>query len=381
MRGMSLRGRFDALRRDLRMVIGELRGDSPSPLVTRKPRAYPRSATAAAARPMVVRELRRETADATTLVLADPTGAVVTWVPGQFLTLMVTIDGQVLRRAYSINSDVELAVTSKRIPGGRVSTHLNEHIRVGDTIPVLGPSGEFKVPPDARELVLIAGGSGITPIMAIARAARKSGLRAALIYGNRTAADIIFRTELDRLGVPVRHVLEVAENVPRTVSDTAGRPTLGRLDRATLAGELDAIAPGAEAHYFVCGPAPVMAAAREELQARGVPAARVHEERFATAERKVRARTTQRLTVRRGPLVSDVVVAPDATLLDAALAAGVTMPYSCAMGGCGACAVDLVAGDVDLDEPNCLSPDERARGRILACVARPCGPCTVAVTT
>jgi ferredoxin len=122
-----------------------------------------------------------------------------------------------------------------------------------------------------------------------------------------------------------------------------------------------------------------MAAVRDELAARGVPAARVHEERFATAEHKVRDRAAQRLTLRVAGAVREVVVPPDGTILDAGLAAGVAMPYSCAMGGCGACAVDLRAGEVDLDEPNCLSPEERAGGRILACVARPCGPCEVDV--
>jgi ferredoxin len=200
--------------------------------------------------------------------------------------------------------------------------------------------------------------------MAIARAAKRTGTRASLIFGNRSAADVIFSAALDELGLPVRHVL-----------DSSGE----RLDRPVLARELDALAPGPDAHYFVCGPAGAMAAAREELRARGVPAAQLHEERFATAERKVRARAAQPLTVRRGATIANVVVPPDATLLDAALAAGVDLPYSCAMGGCGACAVDLTAGEVDLDEPNCLAPDERARGRVLACVARPCGPCAIEV--
>ena len=194
-------------------------------------------------------------------------------------------------------------------------------------------------------------------------------MRASLIFGNRGAADIIFKAALDDLGLPVRHVLETGEL----------GATRGRLDRATLARELDALAPGPDAHYFVCGPGGAMAAARDELIARGVPAARLHEERFATAERKVRARAAQHVQIRRGLVTRDGVVPPEATLLDAALAAGVDLPYSCAMGGCGACAVELTAGEVDLDEPNCLGPDERARGRVLACVARPCGPCTIEV--
>lgn len=390
---IRFRRRFAALRRDVATVLADLGGRPPAPLIARPPgrhvaAAAPAvSATTAAARPMVVRALHRETRDATTIVLADPAGAPIRFVPGQFLTLVVTIDGEPHRRAYSICSSVDdtaqVAVTSKRVPGGRVSTYLNERLRVGDVVHVLGPSGEFTVAPDPaarRSLVLIAGGSGITPILAILRAvlAHEPDTRATLVYGNRTAGDVIFLPDLDALAarhpgrLVVRHVLERVE---------PGDPpaTVGRLDRATVAAELAAIADrcDAETDYFVCGPTAAMDAALEELAARGVPAARVHQERFATPERRVRVRVAQHMTVRRAGAVTDVVVGPDATLLDAGLAAGVPMAYSCAMGGCGACAVDLVAGDVDLDEPNCLTPDERARGRILACVARPCGPVTI----
>jgi ring-1,2-phenylacetyl-CoA epoxidase subunit PaaE len=382
---------LQTLRRDVSTVLADLRGQHPPPLIPRPPFRRLQdpekvSASADAARPMIVRAVRKETAEATTVVLADPAGVPIRFVPGQFLTLLVTIEGVVHRRAYSICSSVDdtetVAITAKRVAGGRVSGHVHERVRVGDVIPVLGPSGEFKVaidPEARRTLVLVAGGSGITPILAIARAVlgREPGGRVALIYGNRGDDDIIFRGVLDELAAAhgdrfaIRHVLEE----PRAIAATRGR-----LDRATVAAELDALGDRTTgADYYVCGPAAAMAAVRDELAARGVPAARVHEERFATAERKPRASSAQRLTLRVAGRVHDVVVPPDGTILDAGLAAGVAMPYSCAMGGCGACAVELTSGEVDLDEPNCLTPDERARGRILACVARPCGPCDVAL--
>jgi ferredoxin-NADP reductase len=371
-----LRARLETVARDLRTVMADLRGEHPSPLVTRKPgqrSSVLPSATTAAARPLIVRALHRETADALTIVLADPTGAKVAFVPGQFLTLLVAIDGETLRRAYSICSSLDddtVAVTVKRIAGGRVSNHLHERLQVGDVIPVLGPSGEFTVTPDPaarRHLMLLAGGSGITPIMAIARAvlANEPDSRVTLVFGNRASADIIFRDELDAMQSErfvVRHVLE--------------QPDGKRLDRATVSELLvDADA------YYVCGPAPAMAEIKEALKARGVPAARVHEERFATAERTGGPRAAQRLVVLREGRSVDVVVPPDGTILDAGLAAGVAMEYSCAMGGCGACAVQLTDGEVDLDEPNCLSPEERAAGKILACVARPRTACTVEIAS
>ena len=382
---------LQTLRRDLATVLADLRGHHPPPLIPR-PRVRgleepgKMSGSADAARPMVVREVRHLTADATMVVLADPGGAPVRFTPGQFLTLLVTIDGVVHRRAYSICSSIDepgaVAIAAKRIAGGRVSSHLHERLAAGDVIPVLGPSGEFTVavdPAARRTLVLVAGGSGITPILAILRAVlgHEPDSRVALVYGNRGEADIIFGPELDELAAAhpdrfvLRHVLEEPGGAPAT---------RGRLDRATVAAELDALGDAfAGADYFVCGPAAAMTAVTDELAARGVPAARVHQERFATAERKVRERRAERVTLRAAGRVHDVVVPPDATLLDAGLAAGVAMPFSCALGGCGACAVDLTAGEVDLDEPNCLSAEERARGRILACVARPCGPCEVTV--
>jgi ferredoxin-NADP reductase len=381
---------LQTLRRDVATVLSDLRGQHPPPLIPRSFRPLRESgnlsASAAAARTLIVRDVRKETAEATTLVLADPAGAPIQFVPGQFLTLLVTIDGVVHRRAYSICSSIDepetVAITAKRVAGGRVSGHVHERVAVGDVIPVLGPSGEFTVaidPAARRSLVLVAGGSGITPILAILRAVlgHEPDSRVALIYGNRGDADIIHRGVLDELAarhgdrLVVRHVLEE----PREVAATRGR-----LDRATVAAELDALGErAADADYYVCGPTAAMAAVQDELAARGVPAARVHVERFATAERKAGPRSAQPLTLRVAGKRHDVVVPADGTILDAGLAAGVAMPYSCAMGGCGACAVDLRAGEVDLDEPNCLSPDERARGRILACVARPTGPCEVSL--
>ena len=368
----SLRDRIAGIRKDLAAVLGR----TPPPVLARTRSRQ----VGTSARPLLVKEVRRETADGTVIVLADPTGAPIRFVPGQFLTLQVTVDGAVFRRAYSICSDdaapESVSVCAKRIAGGRVSTFLHDKLRAGDVIPVLGPSGEFTVMPSAdaqRNLVLVAGGSGITPILAILRAvlAHEPRTRATLIYGNRRAEDVIHARAIDQLlaahadRFTVRHVLEERGD--------------GRLDRATVGALLDDLAPSADTDYFVCGPAAAMVAVKDELVARGVPSARLHEERFATPERKPQLRAAQRVTIRRGKQIADVLVAPDATLLVAGLAAGVDMPFSCTMGGCGACAVELTEGDVDHDEPNCLTPDERARGRVLACVARPNGPCTVVV--
>jgi ferredoxin-NADP reductase len=294
------------------------------------------------------------------------------FVPGQFFTVLVPVEGEVLRRAYSISAgatDGRVSITVKKIEGGRVSARLVDGAVVGMRLQVLGPSGEFTVAPDAtaaRHLVAIAGGSGITPIMSIVRSvlAVEARSRVTLLYGNRTEASVIFAAELARMEagsggrLVVKHVIEARE---------------GRLDAAAAPMDGDA--------YYVCGPEAMMAAARAALLAGGVDGARIREEKFSSPARRQAAQVevAQPVTIRRGGVTLDVIVPAGATLLDAGLAAGVPMALSCAMGGCGACAVTLTAGEVVMDEPNCLGPDERARGTILACVARPLSPCTVEV--
>lgn len=374
------------LRADASAVLDALRGRHAPPTITRKARrpapAAPRGATAIA-RALVIAEVRRETADAVTLVLTDPTGAPIGFRPGQFFTLLIELDGELVRRAYSACSSyldpTRVAITVKRVAGGRVSNHLNDRAAVGDPIRVLGPSGDFGTAPDpaqARHVVLIGGGSGITPLMAIARGvlAVEPASKVTLLYGNRRAADIILASALDALvaahpALTVRHVLE--EPDPCAVRT-------GRLDEATVASLAAELGLDATAEYFVCGPEPMMAAAKAALIARSIPATRIHEERFASV-RATPVRGPQLATIRIAGKAREVTVPTGGSLLDAGLDAGLAMPFSCAMGGCGACAVELVSGAVDLDEPNCLGADERARGTILACVARPLGPCVIAV--
>jgi ferredoxin-NADP reductase len=376
-----LRGTAEQLVRDLGMVAGE----PVDPLVRRPgpPAPQPASTTANLlhARAVRVAEVVRETADAVTLVLED--GQPFDYLPGQFYTVLLDIDGQSVRRAYSASSvpldPAQLRLTIKRIAGGLVSGFINERVHAGMTVQLLGPSGSFVIHPDSaasRELVMVAGGSGITPMMSIIRTALRveSDTQMTLVYGNRGKADIIFDAELDALAkahperLRIRHVLE---NPP---ASWAGG--VGRLDEKTAAAELGKLGFGDAAEVFVCGPEPMMAAVRNVLLAAGVEAARIHEEKFSQPHQRAAKPTTDgashRLTVRRrGTVLGALDVLPGKTLLETGLAAGLPMPYSCAMGGCATCMVHLVDGRVDMEEPNCLMEEERGRGFVLACVSRP----------
>jgi ring-1,2-phenylacetyl-CoA epoxidase subunit PaaE len=372
-------GRGAQLRRDVAMVWKELRGHRPRPFSERRGATKARP-VALTTRTLRLVEVRRETADAVTLLLAATDGAPLTWLPGQFFTLLVRLaDGTLQKRAYSACTPPGgglLPLTVKRVAGGRVSTFVHERLRTGDTVEVLGPSGAFVVPtPRPRALVLVGGGSGITPLAAILHAALadEGGPHVTLVYGNRRREDVIFAATLDALATqhPARFTLQ---------------HVLGKgFDARTLLTPADA-----SVAYFVCGPRPMMDAVRAVLLERGVAAEHIHEEHFvapgATSEPSAAsaasaATTAQPLLVRfpRGQGSRSILAAPGQTLLEAGLAAGLPLPYSCTMGGCGACKVTLAMGSAAAPDDGCLTADERARGLVLACCARPTSPCTIEV--
>ena len=386
-----LGSRFAQARRDARAVLGLLRGEHPpptAPLSDRRKRAHP-AVDALAGRELRVERVTRETEDAVTLALVDPAGAHLAFAPGQFLTVLVRVGGQTLRRAYSLSSlpsDDRATITVKRIAGGRASTLLVEQAREGDTLRVLGPSGSFTVAVDAaraQRYLLVAGGSGITPLFSILRSLLSGEPRShvTLLYANRTAEDVIFRARLEELAREHagRLVLRlVLENAP---ADWHGG--VGRLDRETASRELDRLGLSGAEQVLVCGPTPMMAAVRAALEARGVPRGRILEELFTTPELGASATALptgpQSIVVRRGSGETRLVAQPGETVLEAASRAGVPLPFSCGMGGCAACKVKLVSGRVALPEPSCLSEDERRAGLVLTCVGHAMEPTTLEV--
>ncbi len=388
------------LRLDVRTVLSSVLGQRPSPLIRRTRGAHATAPATARAelslgRPMRVDEVVHETEDTTSLVLADPAGP-ITFAPGQFFTLTVLVGGERLRRAYSASSAPgalggRVRVSVKRIPGGRVSNHLVESARPGDVLTVAGPSGSFVPQPAtaARHLLLVAGGSGITPLLCITSAllATEPETRVTLLFGNRAERDIPFRDELAALArehagrLAIRHVL--AEPPPSWDGGS------GLLTPEVLAVELDRLAergelPSASAGpAYLCGPEPMMHAARAALRARGLPDEHIHEEVFASPGARARAAAPAPtgpvdVTFTHAGVTTRAVQRPGKTLLEAGLEAGVDMPYSCAMGGCGACKVQLLSGETT-EEGAALTAAERAAGYVLACSDRALRPCKLEV--
>jgi ring-1,2-phenylacetyl-CoA epoxidase subunit PaaE len=389
--------KVQTVRRDVHMLVNRLiRGKAPSPLIER-PRAAPGAVVSLPgrapniARPLSVVKVVRETEDAVSIYVTESDGSLVKFRPGQFLSVDVMVDGERLRRAYSLSSacvdGVPTHITVKRIAGGRVSNQLNDTISEGDELAVLGPSGSFIVEPRAvnqRHLIMIAGGSGITPIISILETVLRvePHSQVTLIYGNRGWNDVIFRDRLQRLGdefgdrLTVDHVLE---QPPEWWTGERGLLTCDILEsRIEALGLQD---DGMQ-RYFICGPTPMMDAAHAVLAKRGVSPNRIAEERFTNPEARSTVRgsaTTERVLIARAGHEHGVQVEPDQTILEAALAANVDMPFSCAMGGCGACRVHLDEGHVEMEEPNCLSRAEREQGYVLTCIGRPLGTAKIRV--
>jgi ferredoxin-NADP reductase len=296
--------------------------------------------------------------------------------PGQFFTLVADVDGRPVRRAYSASSAPgapRLEVTVKQVDGGRFSTHVHRTLRAGDRLSVRGPSGSFHTDPAAaHEVVLIAAGSGVTPMMSMIRtrlAAPSTG-RIALLCSNRTEDEVIFAAELLRLAEEDPERLSVTHVLTRQH---------GRLDAAGVHDWLTALRPSEDARYYLCGPEALVDTVQGVLTGRGVPNDRVHHERYTSgADPTTTATAPQEMVVEDGDHeVGTVVVEPGQTLLDAGLAAGLSMPYSCTVGNCGDCMVKLRGGEVAMNGPNCLTPRQQADGYVLTCVSCPLSKVTL----
>ncbi|GAA2059111.1 2Fe-2S iron-sulfur cluster-binding protein [Williamsia deligens] len=322
-------------------------------------------------------EIIRETSDSVSLVLDVPEAVAhrFRYHPGQFLTLRVPGDDAdtALARCYSMSSsphlDDDLILTVKRVPGGRASSWLCDEVEVGQRLTVLTPSGSFFPRAFDEDFLLVGAGSGITPLMSIATSALMGGLRdVRLFYANRDPESVIFAHELEEMRAEfgdrfsVEHWFESERGLPSAEA---------------IAAEL---AAHAGRHVWICGPAPFMAVVEDAAVAAGVPADRIHTERYRSLSGDPFADVdvsvvnhdddAQVSVTLRGTTV-ELAWPRSATLLDVMLAAGHDAPYSCREGECSSCACRVVDGDVALRKNDTLVDSDIAMGLTLACQAVP----------
>jgi ring-1,2-phenylacetyl-CoA epoxidase subunit PaaE len=338
---------------------------------------------------LAVRDLRREAADAVSLTFTIPPELTrdYTFAPGQYLTLRTTMDGEEVRRSYSICSgpdDGELRIAVKKVDGGAFSSWAADELKAGDALDVMTPTGRFGIahaPDDARIHVGFAAGSGITPILSIVRGvlAREPQSQFFLFYGNRVTDGILFREALEELKDRYMERLSVFHVISQEEQDI---PILhGRLDSDKVRVLLRSLVPAATVdHVFICGPTGMSEDIEATCREIGIPDARIHVERFVS-ELGGKPRPKKVIAAGAPPKAiasliidgkrRDVPVAEGEAILDAALRAGMDLPFACKGGMCSTCRAKLVEGEAPMELNYSLEPWELEAGFILTCQAHP----------
>lgn len=313
--------------------------------------------------------------------------------PGQFLTLRAHVGGQDVRRNYSISSPRsqflkrgELEIGIRPVEGGVFSNWAATQLKAGDTLNVMPPEGRFTIKkPRAIHRVGFAAGSGITPILSIAATTLEEQVESkfTLIYGNRRMSSVMFNEALQDLKdrFPGRFTMI------HILSQQAQEVDLlqGRIDANKIKAIIDALLPAKSMdEVFICGPEAMIEVTEKALIDSGVPANRVHSERFTTSSSqahkvqadidasKVKSAAVKsvHMTVVLDGKEHEVAVSPDEHVLDAALNAGLDLPFSCKAGVCSTCRCKVMDGDVTMDKNFTLEADEVAQGFALSCQAR-----------
>jgi ring-1,2-phenylacetyl-CoA epoxidase subunit PaaE len=341
--------------------------------------------------PLIVTGIVRETRDCVAVTFAVPPALADAYRfrAGQYLTLRRSVDGVELRRNYSICAAPHegiLRVGIKRVAGGAVSTWANETLKPGDVVDVGTPEGRFTPaldPAAARAYLLIAAGSGITPVISIAKAIlREEPLsRVALIYANKTVDSIAFREAVEDLKNAHMTRFTVAHVLSRERQDTDLLD--GRLDKAKLEGFARTLFEPAALHgVYLCGPLDMIDMAKSALADLGVAPSAIHTELFvvpgaAKTVRAAAAAPAQRAGAARVTVIRDgirqVFEVPfdGPSIVDAGLARGLEIPHSCKGGVCSTCRCLKRAGEVRMDVNYALEPWELEKGFVLACQSHP----------
>ncbi|MEA3079986.1 MAG: ring,2-phenylacetyl-CoA epoxidase subunit PaaE [Sphingomonadales bacterium] len=309
---------------------------------------------------------------------------------GQHLTLRATINGEEVRRNYSLctaPAEGDWMVTVKRIGSGLFSNWVGDQLKAGDTIEVMVPHGSFTTnfnPATPRHLVGIAGGSGITPVISLIRTLLREEpqSRFTLLYGNRDSSSVIFLETL--AGLKDKHLdrLEIYHFLDAEEQDIA--LFNGMLNRERLEEAIAALVPDAAVvdGWFICGPGPMMDAAEGALLDRNIPKERIHIERF-TADRPPEAvaqEIAQLQTQAQGVSVGVTldgrtrrVPFAQGNILDSARAAGLPAPFACKAGVCATCRAKVTKGKVEMAARYGLTDEEVAAGYVLTCQSVPVG--------
>jgi 3-ketosteroid 9alpha-monooxygenase subunit B len=319
--------------------------------------------------PLTVADVVDETADTRSFVLEIPPALEKRFVyaAGQFCTFRATIGGEPIVRCYSMSSSPDtgdpFTVTVKRVPDGKMSNWMNDTLAPGDTIDVLPPTGLFVLRAAETPIVAFAGGSGITPVLSIIKAALATTARQiALVYANRDSGSVIFADALEHLRAASGGRLSVHHHLDSE---------RGFLDAAACAA---LVGDRTQADFYLCGPGPYMQVVAAGLEQRRVDPGRLFIERFELPDEAPAASTeseTESIVIRLEGRKHHVGYDRGDTILDAARRAGLKPPFNCQAGNCGTCMAYLDEGRANMRANNALGADEVKEGWILTCQAIP----------
>lgn len=349
-------------------------------------------------------EIRDETPEAYSLFFQNPDPDIFSYLPGQYLTIKINMNGEELRRAFSLSSspvsDNRLSVTIKRVQDGRASNFIRDHLKKGDILEIMPPMGHFTVetnPEAANHFVLIGGGSGITPLMSILKTVLEAepASKVSLWICNRNRASIIFREELASLSTAHPERLHVHHTLTQPDGDWKG--ATGRLEVDTvydLVSELF-MTDELRKQYYICGPNGLMDAAQKALEKHAVNPSDVHREYYSapvpTEEQVAEAYAApaidepatffdgeesyslepRTIRVKLDGAWADLPVESNTLILDAAIEAKLDPPYACQSGICTTCRAMLISGTVAMEETEGLSTSELEEGYVLTCQCHP----------
>jgi ring-1,2-phenylacetyl-CoA epoxidase subunit PaaE len=335
----------------------------------------------------LIKEIISETEDAISIVFENPENR-ISYKAGQYLTLILQINGEEVRRSYSLSSspetDEDLIVTVKKIEGGNVSNYINQELSPGDKIRVLKPMGNFTTEFDkdkSRTLLLFAGGSGITPLISILKTllVKEPKSRAILVYQNRNIQTTIFKKLIDDLSAKYADsfkVIHVLSKPEKTWQGKSGRITSDMIKKIIAETDLDL----ANTEVFFCGPTGMMDTAERVMEDLGVDKSHFYKESFIAAPSKKEKNeekkqeiegNNSRVVITLDGEDHEIMVKENEFILETALDHDIDIPFSCQSGLCTTCRGKLISGKVSMEDPDGLTEDEINEGYVLTCVSHP----------
>ena len=339
--------------------------------------------------PLRINEITKETNDCVSISFQIPTilKEKFSYQQGQYITIKTSINGEEIRRSYSLCSsplETDFRVAIKKIKGGIFSTYANETLQVGDVLDVMPPIGKFHTalyPSNKKNYVFIAAGSGITPILSIIKTTLQTEAESniTLMYGNSSRHSIIFKEQLEALKNKYFNRFRLIHILSRERTDTA--INFGRIDTIKCELLFDKLVSLQADEFFICGPEELSFCVKDFLKNKGVEDKKIHFELFASANKVTRFNDYE--STEMDEKKSKILISIDgrsfgfdlafkgSSILDAAIQKGADLPYACKGGVCCTCKAKLVSGNVTMDVNYGLEPDEIAQGFILTCQSHP----------